>query len=31
MNQQDEDEISKLIDSFFFLNEDGKVWSYNSS
>ena len=29
--KQDEDEISKLIDSFFILNEDGKVWSYNSS
>ena len=24
------DEISNLIDSFFILNEEGKVWSYPS-
>ena len=24
------DEISNLIDSFFILNEEGKVWSYRS-
>ena len=25
-----ETEISKLIDSFFILNEEGKVWSYQA-
>ena len=28
---ESDDEISKLIDSFFILNEEGKVWSYKSS
>ena len=28
--RDNDDEISKLIDSFFILNEDGKVWSYSS-
>ena len=29
--RESEDKISELIDSFFILNEDGKVWSYDTS
>ena len=28
--RESDDEISKLINSFFILNEEGKVWSYSS-
>ena len=27
-SKKENDDISKLIDSFFILNEDGKVWSF---